>query len=206
MTLPLTFQLMIPVPNSDNAPFAALGVQCDEEKINSIDYLTADYCGAAKAIGAQNEWHHDLESRLRAYLEDPESVHFRDMLPRLCDASVMPINIPDDSRRKMQGMVYGISCGKLLAYSDIASAISTSNQNIGLACGKNRIGIIVPCFRVVGKHANTVFVLGGYSKGNPYVDEETGLRIKRWLLEHEGIRVIEDKIREMSEWKCIPKS
>jgi methylated-DNA-[protein]-cysteine S-methyltransferase len=45
-----------------------------------------------------------------------------------------------------------------------------------LANGKNPIGIVVPCHRVIGANAS----LTGYAGG---------IERKRWLLEHEGAQL-----------------
>ena len=184
MTVPLKFQLIIPVPDSLNAPFAALAAQCDEECIRSLDYLTEKDFEKATMLGPQTKWMSDLAIQLHIYFQDPNRARFSDMLPRLCDESVLPIGAPE-KRRKMREMVCAISCGEILAYSEIAPQAGLAFQNVGTACGLNRIGIIVPCFRVVAC-PNNVYCLGEYSKGNPHVDEKTGLAIKRWLIEHEG--------------------
>ncbi len=67
-----------------------------------------------------------------------------------------------------------IPFGKTLSYADIAKRISKPKavRAVGSACGKNPIVLLVPCHRVIGSSGG----LGGYSGG---------LRIKKWLLEHE---------------------
>ena len=206
----LEFQLIVRVPNPDNTPFAALVAKCDEEQIHFVHYLRKEDCEKATVVAPRNQWIGDLENQLRIYLEDPKSACFDDMLPRLRRASVLPINIQDrNCRRKMQDIICGIPCGRVLAYSDIAPEIVTSNQNVGRACGNNLVGIVIPCYRVVDKR-NGVFYLGKYSRGNPYVDEVTGLKIKRWLLEHEGCKVSPpDKSpneSDLSKWEVHCKS
>ncbi len=63
--------------------------------------------------------------------------------------------------------------GETRTYSDIASTIGKPKayRAVGSACARNRIPVIIPCHRVVGKN-NTM----GWS-GNPGA--------KEWLLEHE---------------------
>ena len=201
MVCPKKFQLTVPAPSG--APFAALGAECDREQIHTIHYLPADDFERATVVGPQEEWHSDLEHQLCDYFEDPKSARFDNLLPRLRKSSVMPLGIPDADHRKMLDIVCNTRCGNVIAYSEIAPKIRTSNQNVGTACGKNLIGIVIPCYRVVGRRGD-IYLLGGYSKGNPCVDEETGLKIKRWLIEHErGYKVVEpaDKSIPMSEWK-----
>ena len=68
-----------------------------------------------------------------------------------------------------------IPYGKTVSYGDVARSISPtmSAQAIGGAVGRNPIGIIIPCHRVIGADGS----LTGYGGG---------LERKRWLLEMEN--------------------
>jgi methylated-DNA-[protein]-cysteine S-methyltransferase len=67
-----------------------------------------------------------------------------------------------------------ISYGKTMSYGDVARCISPtmSAQAIGGAVGRNPIGIIIPCHRVIGADGS----LTGYGGG---------MERKRWMLEME---------------------
>ena len=67
-----------------------------------------------------------------------------------------------------------IPFGATESYGGLARSIGNpaASRAVGLANGKNPIGIIVPCHRVVGANGS----LTGYGGG---------LERKRWLLEHE---------------------
>lgn len=67
-----------------------------------------------------------------------------------------------------------IPFGATESYGGLARRIGNANASraVGLANGKNPIGIIVPCHRVVGANGS----LTGYGGG---------LERKKWLLEHE---------------------
>ena len=69
-----------------------------------------------------------------------------------------------------------IPYGKTMSYGDVARRISStmSAQAIGGAVGRNPIGIIIPCHRVIGADGS----LTGYGGG---------MERKRWLLEREGL-------------------
>lgn len=71
-----------------------------------------------------------------------------------------------------------IPFGETRSYRDIADIIGqpTATRAVGLANGRNPIGIIVPCHRVIGRDGS----LTGYAGG---------LAAKSWLLEHEGVAV-----------------
>ncbi|BFM06489.1 methylated-DNA--[protein]-cysteine S-methyltransferase [Halioxenophilus aromaticivorans] len=67
-----------------------------------------------------------------------------------------------------------LPAGKTVSYGDICQAINKPRafQAVGAANGANKIAIIVPCHRVVGKNGS----LTGYAGG---------LTAKQWLLDHE---------------------
>ncbi len=69
-----------------------------------------------------------------------------------------------------------IPFGQTVAYRDIADKVNNRKavRAVGAANGKNLIGIIVPCHRVIGGNGT----LTGYAGG---------LDRKAWLLEHERI-------------------
>ena len=68
-----------------------------------------------------------------------------------------------------------IPYGESKSYQDIADALDNPKavRAVGAANGRNPIGIIVPCHRVIGSNRT----LTGYAGG---------LERKAWLLEHEG--------------------
>lgn len=74
-----------------------------------------------------------------------------------------------------------IPCGQTRSYADIARRIDNPRgvRAVGLANGKNPVGIVVPCHRVIGANGT----LTGYGGG---VDR------KRWLLRHEGCATFRD--------------
>jgi methylated-DNA-[protein]-cysteine S-methyltransferase len=68
--------------------------------------------------------------------------------------------------------------GRTLSYGALAAEIGAAKavRAVGLANGSNPIGVVVPCHRVIGADGS----LTGYGGGLPR---------KRWLLEHEGVRL-----------------
>lgn len=65
--------------------------------------------------------------------------------------------------------------GKTASYGDIAKAINNPKgvRAVGLANGKNPLGIVVPCHRIIGANGTLTGYAGGLDK-------------KAWLLAHEG--------------------
>jgi O-6-methylguanine DNA methyltransferase len=68
-----------------------------------------------------------------------------------------------------------IPYGATVSYGELAESLGqpTASRAVGLANGKNPVGIIVPCHRVIGANGN----MTGYGGG---------LERKRWLLGFEG--------------------
>jgi methylated-DNA-[protein]-cysteine S-methyltransferase len=73
-----------------------------------------------------------------------------------------------------------IPLGETRTYGEIAKKLNSSARAVGNACRKNPIQLIVPCHRVVSAKG-----LGGYAGQT----QGTQLKIKRWLLNHEGVHL-----------------
>ncbi len=73
-------------------------------------------------------------------------------------------------------LLLDIPYGEFRTYGQLAKHFDApmSAQAIGQAVGRNPIGILIPCHRILGAGGK----LTGYS---------AGLEVKRWLLHHEGI-------------------
>jgi methylated-DNA-[protein]-cysteine S-methyltransferase len=80
-------------------------------------------------------------------------------------------------QREVWRALRDIPCGKTISYAEFAGQIRrpTAVRAVGLANGSNPIGLVVPCRRVIGANGS----LTGYGGG---------IKRKRWLLEHEGIK------------------
>ncbi len=65
--------------------------------------------------------------------------------------------------------------GETISYGELAKRVGNPKgaRSIGMAAYLNRIGIIIPCHRVIRSSGD----IGGYA---------SGVSKKRWLLEHEG--------------------
>jgi methylated-DNA-[protein]-cysteine S-methyltransferase len=71
-----------------------------------------------------------------------------------------------------------IPYGKTWSYSDLAIRVGSPKavRAVGSANGRNPVPIVLPCHRVIGSNGS----LTGFGGGLP---------IKKWLLEHEGVRL-----------------
>jgi methylated-DNA-[protein]-cysteine S-methyltransferase len=77
-------------------------------------------------------------------------------------------------RRRVWQALQAIPYGETWSYGKLAAEIGqpTASRAVGLANGRNPVGVVVPCHRVVGSTGS----LTGYGGG---------LARKQWLLEHE---------------------
>jgi methylated-DNA-[protein]-cysteine S-methyltransferase len=77
-------------------------------------------------------------------------------------------------QQRVWRMLEKIPFGETWSYGQLAARIGrpSASRAVGAANGKNPIGIIVPCHRVIGANGS----LTGYAGGMP---------MKKWLLAHE---------------------
>ena len=143
------------------APFGAVGVYVMGEQI-SIELLTEQH--ASKLT--DNKTVQIIANQITAYFSNAKH-GFK--LP------ITPHGTPYQQR--VWKAIAAIPCGRVLTYGDIAAQIGSGPRAVANACGANNLPLIVPCHRVVAKSG-----IGGFMQGNP-----DGLKVKKWLLMHEGI-------------------
>jgi methylated-DNA-[protein]-cysteine S-methyltransferase len=81
-----------------------------------------------------------------------------------------------DFDRQVWRAMLEIPWGRTKTYGEIATALGGTARNVGTACGRNPIPIIIPCHRVVGADGAMI----GYSGG-------AGVESKVALLALEGV-------------------
>jgi methylated-DNA-[protein]-cysteine S-methyltransferase len=145
------------------APFGAIGVRLRGDVLAGLDFLPPETalrpCGSAPAQRVAHE--------LEAYYADPAHVW---------KLTLAPAGTP--FRLRVWQVLMAIPSGQSRTYGDIADELGSSPRAVGQAVGDNPIPIIIPCHRVLASHG-----LGGFM-------HDTGgfpMRVKRWLLHHEGI-------------------
>ncbi len=78
-------------------------------------------------------------------------------------------------QKKVWQAIASILVGETKTYGELQSLVGGSAQSVGTACGKNKIPVVIPCHRVVGKK-NKLAYSGG-----------SGAETKRELLKIEGV-------------------
>jgi methylated-DNA-[protein]-cysteine S-methyltransferase len=78
--------------------------------------------------------------------------------------------------RQVWDAMLAIPYGRTLTYGEIAAKIGGNARDVGGACGRNPIPIIIPCHRVMGANGTLI----GYSGGQ-------GVETKQALLALEGV-------------------
>lgn len=98
--------------------------------------------------------------------------------PKVCFSVPLPDN-GTPFQLRVWNALKGIPAGETRTYGEIAAMVGGSPRSIGTACRANRVPLIIPCHRVVGRQGLTGYC--GYRCGHIF-------DIKRWLLNHEGCR------------------
>jgi methylated-DNA-[protein]-cysteine S-methyltransferase len=148
------------------APFAVLGIRTQGQYLTGIEYLPL---GAA-TLEPVDAFAREVCRQLDGYLKDPD---FRFDLPQRQQGT--------DYQHRVWGVVQAIPRGETLSYTEVGVQIGSAPRPVGAACGANRIPLLIPCHRVVASGG-----IGGFmhSRGGRAID------IKRWLLRHEGVRLV----------------
>jgi methylated-DNA-[protein]-cysteine S-methyltransferase len=93
-------------------------------------------------------------------------------------------------QRRVWQAISAIACGRVATYSEIAQQIGSGPRAVANACGANHLPLVIPCHRVVAKNG-----IGGFMNG-----QQEGVKIKTWLLKHEGITFKNNKLVRPSQF------
>lgn len=89
----------------------------------------------------------------------------------------LPLDTPGTEwQQRVWNKLIQIPFGQTLSYGELATRLGNpgGSRAVGLANGKNRVSIVIPCHRVIASDGT----LHGYGGG---------LERKRWLLDHEQV-------------------
>jgi len=147
-------------------PKMKVGVATRGERVVEIRYLPP----ATGLIPAKNQLAEKAARQLERYREDPDTKFD------------LPVRIEGTPlQRAVWDAMQAIPRGKTRTYGDIArelgASLDVTAQDVGQACGDNRLPIVIPCHRVVAADG-----IGGFAHATSgYLIE-----VKRWLLLHEA--------------------
>jgi methylated-DNA-[protein]-cysteine S-methyltransferase len=146
-----------------NTPFGAVAVAvCG-------DQLAIELLSSSVAVEQQSA-HPDVErlcQQIMQYLQQP-TISFD--LPLVQHGTAF--------QQRVWRAIAAIPCGQTRTYGELASQIGSGPRAVANACGANHLPLAIPCHRVVAKNG-----IGGFMQG-----KQNGLLIKRWLLQHEGVK------------------
>ncbi len=104
------------------------------------------------------------------------------------DLGALPVDLGDRPEwdRRILGVVRGIPRGTTLSYGEVARVAGRPGaaQATGGAVGRNPVGLVIPCHRVIAAGGR----LGGYGAA-AWGGVEAALDLKSALLRLEGVRV-----------------
>jgi methylated-DNA-[protein]-cysteine S-methyltransferase len=107
----------------------------------------------------------------------------RQLAAYLADAAFLPdfpvVDAGTDFQRKVWREMRKIPVGKARTYGDVAGSIGSGPRAVGGACAANPLVLYYPCHRIVAAGG-----IGGFS--GETAPDNGFLRIKQWLLRHEG--------------------
>ncbi len=142
-----------------NTPIGTMKIQASLQGVIRVDFSAPE----GDSVQAS-----ELTDRCKQQLKE-----YFDGQRRLFD---LPLDQPGSPvQRTVWRCLKKIPYGEVVSYADVAVMANSPKavRAVGAANGKNPIGIIVPCHRVIGSNGT----LTGYAGG---------LERKAWLLRHEG--------------------
>jgi len=115
--------------------------------------------------------------------ETPAAARVAAQLQAYFSSSVRPFSFPvllrgTDFQRRVWHALQQIPAGEVRTYGQLAEQLHSSARAVGNACRQNPVPLVVPCHRVVSARG-----IGGFAGRT----EGAEIRIKRWLLKHEGV-------------------
>lgn len=149
-------------------PFGALGVRCDAERLIEMSYLPH----GSKALAARTALSREVARQVRAYLKDPQFVF---------DLPLTPVG--SEFQQRVWNAIATIPAGQVRSYGAVARCVASAPRAVGQACGANWYPLVIPCHRVIASAG-----IGGFGGAAAIDGDHYQLRIKRWLLAHEGAK------------------
>lgn len=148
-----------------NTPFGAIAISAHANQL-AIELLTESTSSENKQ--STNPQVAKAYTQIMQYLAQPDSGF---------DLSYMPHGT--SYQQRVWQAIASIPFGQTRTYGQLARQIGSGPRAVANACGANQLPLIIPCHRVVAQNG-----LGGFMQS-----KLDGLRVKKWLLAHEGIDI-----------------
>jgi methylated-DNA-[protein]-cysteine S-methyltransferase len=150
-----------------------------ETPVGPLEIVVDD--GALVSLQFVDEGDPPIDAPSRQSTEEPSAIlealraYFAGDLAAL-DAIPVRFDRGTPFQREVWRVLQTIPVGETISYAELARQVGRPSafRAVGAANGRNPIGVVVPCHRVIAADGT----LGGYAGG---------LERKRWLLAHEGV-------------------
>ncbi len=150
-----------------SAPFGAVGIMMQEDKLVAIDLMPASHAIKPDLLDTH------IDSNLAQMCE---CIHY--YFQRPSQALTLPANIVGTPfQRRVWLAIQNIPAGETRTYGELAKSLGSGARAVANACGANKLPLVIPCHRVVAKNG-----LGGFMQGK----HSDFVAIKRWLIDHEA--------------------
>ncbi|WP_025101709.1 MULTISPECIES: methylated-DNA--[protein]-cysteine S-methyltransferase [Burkholderia] len=148
-----------------DAPFGKIGIRTEAGRVREIVYVPE----SVRSIDPDNALALRVARQIDRYLERA-SARFKLPLAEVGSAF----------QQRVWQAISEVPPGTVATYGQIAKRIGSAPRAVGQACGANWFPLVIPCHRVVASGG-----IGGFANRD---EDGYYLKIKRWLLAHEGIR------------------
>ncbi|KVC67138.1 methylated-DNA--[protein]-cysteine S-methyltransferase [Burkholderia stagnalis] len=147
-----------------DAPFGKIGVRTDASVVREIVYLPV----SVKNVDPDTPLAKRAVEQIERYFE------------RASASFDLPLaEVGTAFQHRVWDAICAIPPGVVLTYGQVAKQVGSAPRAVGQACGANYFPLVIPCHRVVASGG-----LGGFANHD---DDGYYLRVKRWLLAHEGV-------------------
>jgi methylated-DNA-[protein]-cysteine S-methyltransferase len=165
------------------SPIGTLLCASDGRALRALDFHE-DEQALEEALSKRYPKSEILPGRLPAAIRDAIGAYFDGDLTAIDRVPVETTG--SEFQLRVWAALRAIPVGTTTTYGALAERIGSpgASRAVGLANGSNPIGLVVPCHRVIGADGS----LTGYGGGLPR---------KRWLLQHEGVRVPAERQLEL---------
>jgi len=170
------------------APWGPIRLAANEDAVVAVDVLSSPDSFAAACLHRLGEVAHassDVPATVRRRLDQAGEAISALLAGEPAAAESIPLALPGVTSwdRLVLAAVRRLAWGETIGYGRLAERIGRRGaaRAVGGAVGRNPIGLLIPCHRVIAGDGT----LGGYG-GGWLGEREALLEIKATLLAHEG--------------------